>query len=73
VRPTDKEIKDVILHLFTEKYTKKEKLEVLSFLEQKENLELCHSLFKKHWPQYYIEGDSSPIMKFNLLKDLGYI
>ena len=55
--------------LFTEKYSKKEKLDLLSKCESDGSLKL---LIKKYHPKYYIEHRNM-VMSITLAKDLGFV
>lgn len=64
---------DTIQNIFTDKYSKDDKLKALAFLERNDP-ELLVQLVKYHHPAYYYESFGKPeVAKFSLLKKLGLI
>ena len=66
---SDSAVSDVFENLFTDKYSKKEKLDLLSKCESDGSLKL---LIKKYHPKYYIEHRNM-VMSITLAKDLGFV
>jgi CRISPR/Cas system-associated endonuclease/helicase Cas3 len=66
---SDSAISDVFENLFTDKYSKKYKLDLLSKCESNGSLKL---FIKKHQPKYYIEHRDM-VMTITLAKDLGFV
>lgn len=66
---SDSAVSDVFENLFTDKYSKKEKLDLLSKCESDGSLKL---LIKKYHPKYYIEHRNM-VMTITLAKDLGFV
>ena len=66
---SDIAVSDVFENLFTDKYSKKEKLDLLSKCESDGSLKL---LIKKYHPKYYIEHRNM-VMSITLAKDLGFV
>ncbi len=65
-------LEDVIVNLFTKKFTKKEIIDALAWGEK--NTDVYYPLIKKHQPDYYIEGvmgKDCPIKSCTLIIDLG--
>jgi hypothetical protein len=62
-------VSDVFKNLFTEKYSKKEKLDVLSRCESDGSLKV---FIKKYHPKYYIEHRNM-VMTISLSIDLGFV
>lgn len=67
---TDQEkLEDVIINLFSGKYTKKEIIATLTWGEH--NTKIYYPLMQKHQPNYYCDVWENPIQSFTLIKDLA--
>lgn len=66
---SDSAVSDIFENLFTDKFSKKEKLDLLSKCERDGSLKL---LIKKYHPKYYIQHRDM-VMSINLAKDLGFV
>ena len=61
--------KDVVVNLFTHKYTFDEKMDVLANLELASENTL-NDLIKEHHPEYFATGWENPVQKILLWKAL---
>lgn len=65
-------LKDILVELLTDKYTKKQKIDALAWGEK--NTEVYWRLMKEYQPKYYVESPmfpDCPIQSFTLIKDLN--
>jgi len=62
-------LEDIIINIFTGKYSEQETIEALAWGEKNNDVYL--PLMQKHQPNYYINNNSGyPIMSCNIILDL---